>query len=420
MYVEEAAARLELSIDFAVSRSATAKFNGSAGIGDLIDISTVGNATLDVTVEFNVSTVLAVIFEPNSEEELVLIGNACGKEDNSTFSCGLEETQFKLTIIDNGYGGDLPQTFLLNLTGSNGDTNASASAQLITALEELPLELQPIVREVGANVLTITFNSTTSAVELIALKDCTEPGNTSAVLGTDMLICPTGQSSVNIFNSYGLSDDMPAKRPFQIAMGNSSIIASFVITGDVILAANVGGVIEVEADLHAQFGGSLTLHLGTDEFLTFPKWLAALISIFHEKSEGYIKEFFTPTASFEGDFTAEVEALAPFNFGSIDATGAFDEAFEIDFFELKNTPGLPRKVPNISFEVDLPNIGGVRNLSFAQVVELLAQVLEFLIGAGADDTPTSCSGGLLGKEIGDQPVFSYQVPSKWSGCRAEF
>ena len=410
------AARFDIGIDFTVSGNANASFDGSAGVGDLIDISTVGDAILAVKADFNVSTVLAVVFEANDVEQLVLIGNACSEAENATFSCDLEAASFNLTIDTIDYPLVLEK-----------QTNSSASDALNAAFAAAVNDtaVRPTVREVGANVLTITFNSTSSAVELVVLKTCTPlpavPAKPPAIL-----TCPDGESTYNVSNSYGLTDDTISKRPFQIAVGKTSIAASFEITGETTLVANVGGVIEVKAVLQAAFSGWLTLNLGMGGFLRFSEWLAALISIFNTDSDGYIAEFFTSTASFEGDLSAYISALAPFDFiPPIDANGAFAEPFEIDFLFIKNE-SLPedeqvqRASPNITFEVDLPRIGGLRNLEFRDIIELLGQVLEFLVGAEVDQTPQSCSGGLLGMEIAGQAVFSYQVPSKWSALLCRF
>jgi hypothetical protein len=406
----DSAARFELKISFDHQLDATVQFDGSIGVGDLIDISTVGNATLEVNADFSVSTVLAVIFEPNVDEKLVLIGNACGKSTNATFTCDLEPVTFKLKI---GEDSEMVEYVITTAAG----TDASATAALRTALlASMPDDnVRPNVTEVGANVLTLSFPEATSSVKLEVDKNCISDAVQNATAPT-ILYCNDGKRTYKVFNSYGLTDDTLSKRGFQIAVGDTSISAGFEIAGDVIMAANVGGVIEVEADLTSSLSGKLELTLGTPgAFLRFSKWLAALISIFNTASEGHRVDFFKPTASFEANFSASVQALAPFDIiPEIEVSGAFADTFDIDFFFVKNAslPSVSRKLPNVTFEVDLPDIGGLRNLSLQDVVELLGQVLEFLIGAEADQTPTSCSGGLLGMKIADQAVFSYQVPGK--------
>lgn len=68
-------------------------------------------------------------------------------------------------------------------------------------------------------------------------------------------------------------------------------------------------------------------------------------------------------------------------------------------------------VHNASFdtEIDLPAIGDIRNLSFGDVVRLLKQALDFLVGTGENDSVESCSGGLLGKELFGENVFTYKI-----------
>ena len=62
-----------------------------------------------------------------------------------------------------------------------------------------------------------------------------------------------------------------------------------------------------------------------------------------------------------------------------------------------------------SFEFDFPNFGDLRNLSLKDVIRLLQQALGLLVGEGDDDTVESCSGGLLGKKIGGNNVFTEKV-----------
>lgn len=69
-------------------------------------------------------------------------------------------------------------------------------------------------------------------------------------------------------------------------------------------------------------------------------------------------------------------------------------------------------VSDIEFVVDLPSVGNIRNLSFTDVVELLQLALEFLVGDTEVDSVESCSGGLLGLEVDNEPIFTYKLPGK--------
>lgn len=202
-------------------------------------------------------------------------------------------------------------------------------------------------------------------------------------------------------NDYGLEDFSLSKRKWQIAIGDSSITANITVALDVTLSTNVGGVIEVTAALDGTIAGSLVLSIGTGELLPFSDWLVGLINIFGNSSTpGFIADFFEASATFEANFDASVEPSSPFNLlATASATGSFAEPFVIDFLSKDFS------YPDIDFEVNIDGIGDVRKLTFKQVVAILADVLEFLIGSNEDDAVDSCSGGLLG-----QDAFTYQLP----------
>jgi len=225
------------------------------------------------------------------------------------------------------------------------------------------------------------------------------PDNNTQVLQSDVLECDEDQTVKNRYNDYGLTDQDISKRKWQIVVGDTSIEASFTVTINATLSSNVGGVIEVTATLYGVLSGNLTLSLGTEEMLSFSTWLIALTNVFNTNSSGHINGFFEASATFDGSFNAVVAPKAPFDFlGIASASGGFAEPYVIDF--LGNT-----SYPNITFDVVIDGIGDVRKLSFAQVVAILSDALEFLVGDADDDSVDSCSGGFLGKE-----EFTYQLP----------
>jgi hypothetical protein len=65
----------------------------------------------------------------------------------------------------------------------------------------------------------------------------------------------------------------------------------------------------------------------------------------------------------------------------------------------------------------MPGFGAAKNLSFRDIVDLLVQSMEFLVGGGSDDAVDSCSGGLLGRQILGVNVFTYQIPGEYKMCR---
>ncbi len=217
---------------------------------------------------------------------------------------------------------------------------------------------------------------------------------------SSVLECEEDELVSPIANDYGLEDFILSKRKWQIAIGDSSISANVTVSLDVTLSTNVGGVIEVTAELAGNISGYLELSLGTGELLPFSDWLVGLINIFDSTSEGFIPDFFEASATFDANFEASVEPSSPFNLlATASASGGFAEPFVIDFLS-KNF-----SYPEIEFDVNIEGIGDVRKLTFKQVVAILADVLEFLVGSGEDDGVDSCSGGLLG-----QDAFTYQLP----------
>ena len=175
----------------------------------------------------------------------------------------------------------------------------------------------------------------------------------------------------------------------------------------------MGGVIEVQSTLNALLQGSLTLTVGspTESILPFSDWIVALTKINATATdEGYIDQFFSASANFEGDVSATVSLLEPFSFDGMPTpsfTGTLD-TFAIDFFAYE------KPKPTFDLTIDgLPNIGNVKDLSFSDVIDILGSALEFLVGDPDVDDVTTCSGGLLGTEISGQNVFTYQLPGKF-------
>ena len=91
---------------------------------------------------------------------------------------------------------------------------------------------------------------------------------------------------------------------------------------------------------------------------------------------------------------------------SADAKGYFRKPFTLD---LLDTSALTTK-PDVAFEIGLPNFGDLRNLGFKDVIKLLQQAMEFLVGDNEGDTVETCSGGLLGKELFGTNLFVKKIP----------
>jgi hypothetical protein len=154
-------------------------------------------------------------------------------------------------------------------------------------------------------------------------------------------------------------------------------------------------------DLDADFTGDLLLSLGDGELLPFTVWLSATIAVLNPNSTGYIPDFMVATATFNGSFAAEVEPGLPFSdfVPPLSVSGYFVEPYVLNFFNISASG-----IPNVALDVNLPNFGDVRNLSFRDVVRILGEALKFLIGK---EDVESCKDGLLGLD-----VFTYQIPGE--------
>jgi hypothetical protein len=174
------------------------------------------------------------------------------------------------------------------------------------------------------------------------------------------------------------------------------------------VSASVGGVIEVGADVEASLSGDLSFAANEyGDFLPFNEWLITLKDISGNP------EFFRGQFSLDGSFDIGVTVQQPFE---VEVPGTFSGGFGVSsesrspfVLDFKD-PNLTSRRPDLFLEIDLPEIGDIRNLSFADVVRLLKQALEFLVGGEEEDSATSCSGGLLGKEFFGENVFTYQIP----------
>ncbi len=161
--------------------------------------------------------------------------------------------------------------------------------------------------------------------------------------------------------------------------------------------------IEVTADLVADLRISLSLTLGIGELIPFTDWLVALLAITSATDEGYIPNFLQAKADLNGTFGAIVRARPPFGAaGPISANGYVTHT--LDFLNI-NASGSP----NVTMKVDMPSL---------ELVDILALAMQLLVGGRSNVTVDSCTGGLLGVEVGDVAVFAYPIPgeSSFSVC----
>ena len=216
----------------------------------------------------------------------------------------------------------------------------------------------------------------------------------------NMLVCGENKKVEYLENDYGLQDQDLSRRPFQIAVWQASIGATFDVEGQENLFATVGGVVEVETNLSVSLFGDLSLSVGSGDLLPFCDWLIAITSIFQpEKGPGYIDGFLNASSTFPtGNLSGKVKALPPFDdVPEVEVGGGF-VGFDVDFIGKNSSPP-------VMLDIDL--LASIRDLSFADVVNSLSKAVKFVVGDGESQSVESCSGGLLGKDL-----VSYQIPSK--------
>ena len=121
--------------------------------------------------------------------------------------------------------------------------------------------------------------------------------------------------------------------------------------------------------------------------------------------------FFEAGATFTGSIAGQASLLPPFSGVSTGFEGVM-EPLEIDFLKLDigNSTSLTLpNVPTFNLTIDFEGFGGVKDLSFRDIVRILSMALEFLIGEGE---AKECSGGLLAAKIGGKKIFTEQIPGK--------
>lgn len=178
----------------------------------------------------------------------------------------------------------------------------------------------------------------------------------------------------------GLSNgDFEQKASFQFSVGHLEVLAEAEVTGIAQVTAKVADVLEVEADLDANLFGNVQFSAGKmGQLVPFDDWLATLVAVKDNSSEFYSKNFTVAALTFDGAITGTVLAnVGALKLPSTSVTGTFREPYKLDLLRLNgNTPR-----PNFVLDVNLPNFGNIRNLSFSDVVNLLKQALVMLVGS---------------------------------------
>jgi hypothetical protein len=357
------------------------------------------DSALNLELAATFSTSFVVILEADTEDQVIILGEACGGDEELGFICPMPQvTSFELDYTED----DVEKTQLIMFTQSSTAVNHTAEMQeKFGDLAE--------VKGKGSNMQTIKFRGTISSVNLKVLKNCTDKDGETQDSHVYECSDPL-HSAVMIPNAYGIqSNQQLSKTPFQIAVGDIALKANFSYSGTVKLYCSILGVIEVDATLGASFGAALEVSLGVGELLKFQDWIAALTSFDDPGTVGYIHGFVTALAAVDGNFSVTVVAGPPFDFvDPVFVEGEFATPYILNFLDISASGQ-----PNITMDIDMPNLGDIKHLSFRDVVNILDESMEFLVGGEPDDAVDSCSGGLLGRKIFGVNVFTYQIPGEY-------
>ena len=213
----------------------------------------------------------------------------------------------------------------------------------------------------------------------------------------------------NLTTLFGLRNgDRDKKIGFQFATGIFDLRADVEVTGTASVVATVAEILEVRGEIDATIFGSIEFTAGSKgQLIPISEWSSKLMNVKNKESEYYDPNFAVAQLTFDGDFSATVSVEEPIQLELAGVDGYFRDPFVLD---LLNLTALNATRPDIVFGFDFPNFGDLRNLSLKDVIRLLKQALGLLVGEGENDTVESCSGGLLGKEIGGTNVFTKKIP----------
>lgn len=342
-------------------------FSSSLQLGDLASVS-VRDASFDLLGQISVMTEFGIVFSPDDSSSLKL----AGVRMNETSNCN--KTAFKATIV---YEKN-------NMMGNETITIEPACDidgkldSLIRAFERSEkLKSGVSVSSIGSSgSFVLTFDPLYNFVKVVVQGE-----------------------AVDRIKQFGIANgDFEKKSSFQFASGLFEILARIEVKGSADITANVADVLEVSAEIDAAFFGQLQFSAGkAGQLIPFDDWLAKLIDMKDTTSEDYDPDFAIAVLTFDGNIAGKVSDNV---LGlSVGVTGYLSEPY--NFYLLgKNNTG-----PKFVMDVDLPSFGDLRNLSFGDVINLLQQALELLVGSEEADTVESCSGGLLGKDI-----FTTKIP----------
>ena len=404
-----------LLFDIAVSKEAEFPdivLQGDLSLGDLASVTLDDSSILNVEAGFSFSTQVGILFEGNQNEAIDLVGTLC---DGNTTGCDLPSFKFLLEWPDE----DSVMVATNEVKVEAGENSADkAVLELQAALDSTNkfAEGEAKVEIVGTSTIVMKFvGEDFSAMSLFVEKVC-ELENEDLAQGLPEIIlgefkCPPNYKTKDPAvppNLYGFTDDIVTKRGFQFVVGSTSVNAAFGITGNAGVSANVGDVIEIGATIGAFLNGDLSFTANENgDVIPINEWIMKV------KMPRQNPTFLAAQLLVDGCFDIGVETKEPF---AVQVPGTFEGGFgsspNDEFpFVLDLLGNITEQRPEVYLDIDLPDIGDIRNLSFGDVVRLLKQALEFLVGDPEEgNSVESCSGGLLGKELFGVNIFAYKIP----------
>eukprot|EP00956_Cyclotella_meneghiniana_P043896 scaffold293011_cov142-Cyclotella_meneghiniana.AAC.1 len=350
-------------------------FSTSVSLGDFSTVA-VEESHLVLDGSFLLFNEFGVILGPDDTQGLKIIGSI-----DENVACSDQNLNFDIILTHNE---DDPITHSISLTSCSDATTARVEA-LKSAVNAVMDSDDVTVSLVGSTSLILAFNPYWSKVETFVLEEYSD-------------------------NVYALTNDTQKKAPFHFANGATALEIGLGLSGGATVSANVLDTIEVAASIDASISGTLQFNSGSVGQLTpLDTWFSNIKAMLNASDEFHVPDFASCTILVDGNFDSSVEVREPF---ALDVPASFQGSFASPFdLNLLDISAVSLRRPDIQFDIDLPNIGDIGNLSFGDVVQLLKLSLEFLVGdPDQGQTVESCSGGLLGKEVFGRSVFLYKIP----------
>ena len=348
-------------------------FSTSATLGDISKLS-VKDSYLLIEGSFLISNEFGVILGSADDAGLKIVGTI----DESNCTSSDQNVDFDIILGDKS-----PITHNIRILSCEEGVGARVDSVRRSVNELIGVE-DVTVSLVGSSSLVLAFNPHWSKVEVYVPEE----------------------------NIYGLKNNTQKKSKWSFANGATAIELGLGVSGAAVLSAELLDSFEVAADIDASIRGDLQFNSGiSGQLVPMDVWFSNIRSIFDPSDDFHDPDFASCIVSLDGDFGASVEVTRPEFLGSLTKTsvdGYFTRPFQLD---LLDPTAVRSKKPDITLDIDIPNFGEIKNLSFGGIVKILQKALDFLVGdRDAGHSVESCSGGLLGKEIFGVNVFTYKIP----------